>query len=180
MKPELQDSAARAAALDPRRSFIVQAPAGSGKTELLVRRYIELLTTVQQPEEPVAITFTIKAAAKMRQRVLEKIDAPDNAPRLNAHTVPAFFAGLMQALPGTYGEIDKLLSFDDAKANFLAAARHGLGAQLTWIGGEVHTAPGLILGHLLPLAREGLKASKVDGSDIDLYLGTIEERARTL
>ena len=91
----------------------------------------------------------------------------------------AFFAGLMQALPGVYGEIDKLLSFDDAKANFLAAARHGLGAQLTWVGGESHTAAGLILEQLLPLAREGLKASKVDGADIDLYLGTVEERVRT-
>lgn len=91
----------------------------------------------------------------------------------------AFFVGLMQALPRTYGEIDKLMSFDDAKSNFLAAARHGLGAQLTWVGGESHTASGLILEHLLPLAREGLKASNIDGADVDLYLGTIEERVRS-
>lgn len=91
----------------------------------------------------------------------------------------AFFAGLMQALPGVYGDIDRLLSFDDAKANFLAAARHGLDAQLTWVGGETRAAAGLILEHLLPLAREGLKASGIDGADIDLYLGTIEERVHT-
>jgi CBS domain-containing protein/gamma-glutamyl:cysteine ligase YbdK (ATP-grasp superfamily) len=91
----------------------------------------------------------------------------------------AFFAGLMQALPGVYGEIDRLMPFDDAKANFLAAARHGLDAQLTWVGGETLAAADLILEHLLPLAREGLKASGIDEADIDLYLGTIEERVRT-
>jgi CBS domain-containing protein/gamma-glutamyl:cysteine ligase YbdK (ATP-grasp superfamily) len=90
----------------------------------------------------------------------------------------AFFAGLMQSLPEVYGDIDRLMPFDDAKANFLAAARHGLSAQLTWLGGEARAAAALILEDLLPLAREGLRASRIDGADIDLYLGTIEERVR--
>jgi CBS domain-containing protein len=91
----------------------------------------------------------------------------------------AFFVGLMSSLPGVYGEIDKLMSFDDAKTNFFAAARHGLGAQLAWVGGKTMAASDLILGELLPLAREGLKESKIDAADIDLYLGTIEERVKT-
>ncbi len=91
----------------------------------------------------------------------------------------AFFFGLMSALPAEYGEIDKLMTFDDAKSNFFAAARHGLQAQLTWVGGKSFSASELILDHLLPLARRGLLDSAIDGEDVDRYLGTIEERVRS-
>jgi ATP-dependent exoDNAse (exonuclease V) beta subunit len=67
------DHAARADALDPTRSFLVQAPAGSGKTELLTDRILALLATVNRPEEIVAITFTRKAASEMHARVLSKL-----------------------------------------------------------------------------------------------------------
>jgi CBS domain-containing protein len=91
----------------------------------------------------------------------------------------AFFAGLMVAIPSTYGDIAKRMAFDDAKLNFFRAARHGLDAQFQWIDGHSLSAPSLILDQLLPLARQGLSSSHVATEDIDKYIGIIEERARS-
>src|ERR1700682_5570097 len=88
----------------------------------------------------------------------------------------AFFVGLMVAFPHEYGEIARRLSFDDAKENFFAAARHGLTAQFRWLDGKNLSATSLILNNLLPLARAGLEQANVDADDIDKYLGIVEAR----
>src|SRR5579872_5820704 len=68
------DQAQRVSALDPQRSILVQAPAGSGKTDLLTRRFLRLLTEVDDPTQIVAITFTRAAAAEMRHRILSELE----------------------------------------------------------------------------------------------------------
>jgi ATP-dependent exoDNAse (exonuclease V) beta subunit len=116
--PMISDLAQRELATDVSRSVIVQAPAGSGKTTLLVERYLKLLAVAEAPEEILAITFTIKAAAEMRTRVLNAMRNGERAAlpalersrerdwnlleqprRLKIQTIDSFAMSLARQLP---------------------------------------------------------------------------------
>jgi len=67
------DEQSRREAIDATRSFIIEAPAGAGKTELLTQRSLALLLRVNDPEEIIALTFTNKAVAEMRKRIVDSL-----------------------------------------------------------------------------------------------------------
>jgi ATP-dependent exoDNAse (exonuclease V) beta subunit len=156
----IADERERILALDPRRSFIVQAPAGSGKTELLVRRYLGLLKTVKQPEEVLAITFTIKSAAEMRKRVLESlaasgIPAGEIGSRLRVQTIDAFCGSLVRQMPvlSAFGAQPEIV--EDASEHYLEAALRtirrlspAVERLLVHLDNNVQTCSGLIASML--------------------------------
>ncbi|QDU67846.1 CBS domain-containing protein [Engelhardtia mirabilis] len=88
----------------------------------------------------------------------------------------AFFFGLMSGLGDEIGDVRDALDFDDARANFNAAARYGLKARFNWLGGRTVSASDLIL-ELIPVARRGLERSGHDADGIERLLGVLEQRA---
>src|SRR5439155_416445 len=157
---EMKDAAARERALDVRRSFIVQAPAGSGKTDLLVRRFLKLLSSVQKPEEILAITFTKKAAAEMRKRILKELpNSGEIAHRLRIQTIDAFCAALTRQVPvlARFGAQPEIV--EDARDLYWEAASR--------VFQQFNPASEKLLAHLdnnVPLAT-GLLANMLDNRD---------------
>src|SRR5688572_26448751 len=183
----IADAAAREAALDPRRSFIVQAPAGSGKTELLVRRYSALLETVQKPEEIVAITFTIKAAAEMRARVLKNLsNSAEIGHRLRIQTIDAFCASLTRQMPvmSRFGAQPGIV--EDAQEHYRAAAQRTIDELspaacrlLLHLDNNMNTAASLIAA-MLAKRDQWLRKTGVAPTRSELEASLQAERARIL
>jgi ATP-dependent helicase/nuclease subunit A len=144
------DAATRKLVLDGAKSFIVQAPAGSGKTSLLVARYLTLLAQANNPEEIVAITFTRKAAAEMRARIIDSLKNPlptnslallalkqnetknwhiiENPNRLRIQTIDSLCHYLINHTP-LFATIDSqatVVENEDAKEYYLQAAQEVL------------------------------------------------------
>ena len=88
----------------------------------------------------------------------------------------AFFYGMMAGMTEQVEDIREHLTFADVKANFLAAARDGIRAQMNWFNDTHLPAKQLVLEQLLPLAREGLQEAGIDQDDIDKYLGVVRDR----
>lgn len=96
--PVPPDQHQRDIALDPHRSVLVQAPAGSGKTDLLTRRFLRLLAEVDDPRRIVAITFTKAAAAEMRHRILDELEKADKRSAAEPPVRETFAEGSMESL----------------------------------------------------------------------------------
>ncbi len=91
----------------------------------------------------------------------------------------AFFVGMMAGMADKYEDVRDHITFDDVKANFTAAARAGIRAQMNWFGDTHMPARELILNELIPLAQHGLKKYGICQADSDKYLGVLRERVES-
>ena len=111
MEPEapnaLPDATARASAVDPLENVVLEASAGTGKTSVLVTRYVNLLRAGVEPQRILAITFTRKAAAEMRERIVRAVQADpalwamlrDRLGEVAITTIDAFCLALLREFP---------------------------------------------------------------------------------
>lgn len=169
------DADNRLTALNERNSFIVEAPAGAGKTELLTQRYLKLLGTVESPEEIIALTFTNKAAAEMRNRILLSLEnAEKNAPTDAPHkqqTRALALAALQQSQQHNWQLLTqpsrlRILTID-ALCSSLAAQM----PLLSRLGSQPRVAEDTAI-HYLEAAKRTL-AMVADESDMDAPVSTV-------
>ena len=83
----MNDQKQRDDALNLRDSFIVQAPAGSGKTELISQRYLKLLGSADEPENILVMTFTNRAVDELKHRVISSLNQAKEKPPIEAFLI---------------------------------------------------------------------------------------------
>src|SRR5688572_7423467 len=111
---DARDRAGRARAIDPRFNVALEASAGTGKTRVLVDRYVNLLRLGVDPANVLAITFTRKAATEMRERIITSLRAVaergeippsrwrelrDRTADISISTIDAFCLSLLREFP---------------------------------------------------------------------------------
>jgi ATP-dependent helicase/nuclease subunit A len=126
------------AATDLSRNYVVEASAGTGKTTVLVRRILNLITEEKaSPEEIVAITFTDRAAAELKAKIQEELSKSLAAAsgevrdhigaalwsfeRMHASTIHSFCASLIRERPVEAG-VDPNFEVADALRSSLIAS----------------------------------------------------------
>ena len=89
------------------------------------------------------------------------------------------YFGAVRGLLDRPRPLEQDLPFEQARGNFYAAARHGLAAEVRWLGRRRVTLAALLREEILPLARRGLRHLGLDGAEIDGWLGIIDGRLRS-
>lgn len=105
----MNDSAARLEAQQNfRKTILVEAGAGTGKTTLLVNRICSMIEAGIHPERIAAVTFTVKAAGEMKQRLRNQLrkseskharEALENLDRMTINTIHGMAAEFLRMLP---------------------------------------------------------------------------------
>lgn len=91
----------------------------------------------------------------------------------------AFWLGLLNGFEDEYPDITREMDFDNARMNFFAASKMGLDTKFIWTDDRKITAVDLIKDELLPIAKHGLQKADINQSDIETYLGVIEDRVES-
>jgi len=107
---------------------------------------------------------------------LEHRVVPSGPTVIDAIANTALFFGAVEVIANEEIPPETQLDFEQARANFYAAAKFGLRAELVWLDGKRVPALQLLQQAILPMARRGLERMELDTADIDLYMGVIEAR----